>query len=66
MADHRIRDAAEYKRRLAYLLTNPIRAGLAAGPELYPYSSACRKEAPAAEAAIAGEDLLAARVNPRP
>ncbi len=46
MADHRIRDAAEYQTRLAYLLMNPVRADLAAAPELYPYSSACRKEAP--------------------
>ena len=49
--DHRIRDAAEYQTRLAYLLMNPVRAGLAAAPELYPYSSAYRKPTSAAEAA---------------
>jgi putative transposase len=40
--DHRIRDAADLQARRAYLHMNPVRAGLAAAAELYPYSSAYR------------------------
>ncbi len=38
--DHRIRDAADYARRMEYIRQNPVRAGLVRAPELYPYSSA--------------------------
>ena len=39
--DHRIRDEDDLEIRRTYLHNNPVRAGLAATPELYPYSSAC-------------------------
>lgn len=38
--DHWIRDEDELERVIAYILHNPVRAGLAASPELYRYSSA--------------------------
>ena len=38
--DHRIRDQADMETRRRYLHMNPVRAGLAQTPELYPHSSA--------------------------
>ena len=39
-ANHRIRDAADYERHRDYVHQNPVKAGLAARAEEYPYSSA--------------------------
>ncbi len=38
--NHRIRDKRDYEHHRGYLLRNPVRAGLAARPEDYPYCSA--------------------------
>ena len=38
--NHRIRDAEDYKQHRAYIWQNPVRAGLAESPELFPWSSA--------------------------
>ncbi len=44
-SDHRIRDAADLASHIEYIHMNPVRAGLCARPEDYPYSSAtCRFE----------------------
>jgi len=39
-SNHRIRDAADYEQHRAYIHQNPVKAGLAASAEKYPYSSA--------------------------
>jgi REP element-mobilizing transposase RayT len=38
--DHWVRDAAEFERIRRYIEENPVRAGLAAEPEEYSWSSA--------------------------
>ena len=38
--DHRIRDAEDMETRRRYLHMNPVRGGLVAAAEMYPYSSA--------------------------
>lgn len=38
--NHHIRDCEDYQRHREYIRLNPIRAGLAARPEEYPFSSA--------------------------
>ncbi len=38
--NHRIRDADDYEKHCSYIQMNPVRAGLAAKPGDYPYSSA--------------------------
>jgi putative transposase len=38
--DHRIRDAQDFQRHVAYIRDNPVRAGLVPVPEAFPYSSA--------------------------
>jgi len=38
--EHRIRSAVEYVQQVEYLWMNPVKAGLAARPNEYPYSSA--------------------------
>src|SRR5215813_1852053 len=38
--DHRIRDDADYERHREYIHMNPVRAGLVAKAQDYPYSSA--------------------------
>ncbi len=38
--DRLVRDAEEFRRITRYIEQNPVRAGLAASPELYPWSSA--------------------------
>jgi putative transposase len=37
--DHRIRDWEDYQRHRAYIVENPVRAGLCDSPESYAYSS---------------------------
>jgi putative transposase len=39
-SNHRVRDFADYESHRAYIRMNPVRAGLAATAEGYPYSSA--------------------------
>ena len=41
--NQRIRDAEDYQRYRNYIHQNPVRAGLCATPEEYPYSSASTK-----------------------
>ena len=41
-ADHLVLDAQHFESRRTYIHQNPVRANLAATPELYPYSSAYR------------------------
>lgn len=41
--DHWVRDAAEFGRIVRYIENNPVRAGLAARPEGYRWSSAYRR-----------------------
>jgi len=41
--NHRIRDAEDFERHCEYIRMNPVRAGLAAKAEDYPYSSASGK-----------------------
>jgi REP-associated tyrosine transposase len=43
---HRVRDEQDYARHAEYIRMNPVRARLAASPELYPYSSAGGGESP--------------------
>lgn len=38
--DHALRDREDFERRLAYMHANPVRAGLAARPEGYEFSTA--------------------------
>jgi len=38
--DHRIRDLQDYEHHRSYIHQNPVKAGLVAAPELFPYSSA--------------------------
>jgi REP element-mobilizing transposase RayT len=38
--DHLVRDQAEFGRIVAYIEMNPVRAGLVASPEAFPWSSA--------------------------
>ena len=38
--NHRVRDLADYEHHREYIRMNPVRARLAARPEVYPYSSA--------------------------
>jgi REP-associated tyrosine transposase len=45
--DHWVRDSWEYYRILNYIEQNPVRAGLASSPELWPWSSAARGQAKA-------------------
>ena len=40
--NHRIRDEHDFEHHAEYIRMNPVRAGLAERPELYPYSSAAR------------------------
>jgi hypothetical protein len=40
--DRWVRDEREFQRIRAYVEENPVRAGLVAGPEEYPWSSASR------------------------
>ena len=40
--DHRLRDLAEYERCREYIRQNPVKRGLAAVAEEFPYSSAAR------------------------
>ena len=42
--NHRIRDAADYEKHRDYIFDNPVRAGLTAYPEDFPFSSAKRRE----------------------
>ncbi len=39
-SDHRVRDAGDYLTHRDYVLSNPVKAGLCASPEQYPYCSA--------------------------
>ena len=39
--DHRIRNREDFEIHRNYIYQNPVRAGLSATPEQYPYSSAC-------------------------
>jgi putative transposase len=39
-SNHRVRDFADYESHREYVWMNPVRAGLAATEEAYPYSSA--------------------------
>ena len=41
--DWRVRDAEEFERYRRYIYENPVKAGLAAAPDKFPYSSANRK-----------------------
>jgi putative transposase len=41
--DHRVRDVSDYSKHRDYIHQNPCKAGLAARPESYPYSSAYPK-----------------------
>ena len=41
--DHRLLDRGDYQVRLGYLIENPVKAGLVASAEEYPYSSAYRR-----------------------
>jgi putative transposase len=41
--NHRIRDSEDFERHRAYIRMNPVRGGLAAKVEDYPYSSANRR-----------------------
>jgi putative transposase len=43
--DHWARNAAEFEKIRQYVLLNPVRAGLAAAPDLWPYFSAARAQA---------------------
>jgi len=36
--DHLVRDSSEFRKISAYIADNPVRAGLAADPERYPWS----------------------------
>ena len=38
--DHRIRDLQDYEHHRSYIHQNPVKAGLVAAPELFPYFSA--------------------------
>ena len=38
--EHRIRDEADYRRHVAYIDFNPVRARLATRPQEYPFGSA--------------------------
>ena len=38
--NHRIRDVDDYEHHREYIRMNPVRAGLSATPQAYPYSSA--------------------------
>ena len=40
--NHRIRDEQDFEHHAEYIRMNPVRAGLAERPELYPHSSAAR------------------------
>src|SRR5579864_3510930 len=42
---HRIRDEHNFEHHAEYIRMNPVRAGLAERPELYPYSSTAREAA---------------------
>lgn len=46
--DHLVRDGREFERIRAYIEHNPVKAGLAAAPELYVWSSAAPGQSPAA------------------
>ena len=46
--DHLVRDGREFERIRAYMENNPVKAALAAAPELYAWSSAARGGSPAA------------------
>jgi putative transposase len=46
--DHLIRDDSECARVRRYIESNPVKAGLAASPEEFPWSSATRGGSPAA------------------
>jgi REP element-mobilizing transposase RayT len=44
--DHWVRDGKELARIMAYIEDNPVRAGLVATPEAYPWSRRLRRAAP--------------------
>ena len=46
--DHLVRDGPQFRRIQAYIEQNPVKAGLAAPAELYPWSSAAPGQSPAA------------------
>jgi REP element-mobilizing transposase RayT len=52
--DHLVRDAREFERLRGYIENNPVRAGLCAAPEDYPWSSAAR---PVPQAAPSGSSV---------
>ena len=41
--DHALRSADSYAEKWEYVRLNPVRAGLAASPEAWPYSGECEK-----------------------
>jgi putative transposase len=41
--DHVLRSAASYSEKWHYVWQNPVRAGLAASPELWPYAGECER-----------------------
>jgi hypothetical protein len=47
--DHWIRDAEELERIILYIEANPVKAGLSAAPELWPFSSARDRRQPQTE-----------------
>ena len=59
--NHRIRDEQDFDHHAEYIRMNPVRAGLAESPELYPYSSAARDEF---TSALKGETLRARVTRP--
>jgi putative transposase len=52
--NHRIRDEQDYARHAEYIRLNPVRARLAEGAELYPYSSAAGGRAAGGRASTYG------------
>jgi putative transposase len=60
--DHWVRDGAEWNRIAAYIENNPVRAGLCARPEEFPWSSANPRWA-CARAAGVGTSADAARTS---
>jgi hypothetical protein len=53
--DHWVRDGKELARIMAYIEDNPVRAGLVATPEAYPWSSANSRGAGLATGCGSGE-----------
>jgi putative transposase len=70
-AEHQIRDTTDFERHVEYIDRNPVRAGLAASPDAYPYGSAAGRYAldiwPIASGAKAHvASNLTAGLKPRP